>query len=84
MKKYLPAITFFLIFGFTLVADGLMENLGPGGFAKAGGGVIALSFLSLWLDEVEAPTGGGTSASAEYHTPIMGDLKGFVKYDPTA
>ena len=51
MKKYLPAITFFLIFGFTLVADGLMENLGPGGLAKAGGGVIALSFLLLWLDE---------------------------------
>lgn len=66
MKKYLPAITFFLIFGFALVADGLMESRGPGGFAKAGGGVIALSFLLLWLDEQPSrkrkpPAGGGSS-----------------------
>ena len=45
----LQGIAFFIVLALVLCADGLMDTLGPWGFAKYAGGAVALASGLVWL-----------------------------------
>lgn len=71
MRNVLPAIAFFLILTMALVADSLMDTVGPSGFIKVAGGILVATGLLLLLSDRamgkrKPPAGGGSSNGRQH------------------